>query len=153
SGNTLTTSGVLRPINNQPGNRVSGAVFMRNRIFLSLLTLLPVSVFSQSTANFEVADVHSSPHATQPFVRGPFFGSGRYEMRYATMLDLIRTAYDVDPEKISGGPSWLEMDRFDVFAKIPEHTTAESRKVMLQSLLGDRFKLVTHEGTKPLAAY
>jgi len=123
---------------------------MRTLILFSLLTLLPA--FAESP-KFDIADVHGSPHSTQPFVRGPFFGSGRYEMRYASMLDLIRTAYDIDPEKVSGGPAWLEMDRFDVFATIPEHTTAESRKLMLQSLLGDRFKLVTHNDTKPMPAW
>src|SRR5262245_49958615 len=102
---------------------------------------------------FEVADVHNSPRTTQPFVRGPFFGAGRYELRYATMLDLIRTAYNVDPEKIFGGPSWLEMDRFDVFAKIPASSSVESRRFMLQALLADRFQLVTHNDTKPMAAY
>src|SRR5215475_12981513 len=102
---------------------------MRSRIFCTLLTLLLLAAFGESP-KFDIADVHNSPHSTQPFVRGPFFGSGRYELRYATMLDLIRTAYDIDPEKVSGGPSWLEMDRFDVFATIPEHTTAESRKQM-----------------------
>jgi uncharacterized protein (TIGR03435 family) len=125
---------------------------MRTRILCSVLTLVPLTMFGESP-KFDIADVHNSPHSTQPFVRGPFFGSGRYELRYATMLDLIRTAYDIDPEKISGGPSWLEMDRFDVFATIPEHTTAESRKQMLQSMLSERFKLVTHNDSKPMPAY
>src|SRR6266481_2368233 len=101
------------------------------------LGLLSVAAFSQSAetaAKFELADVHASPHTTQPQMRGPFYASGRYELRFATMLDLIRTAYGVDPEKISGGPSWLEMDRFDVFAKTPESSNNESRKRMLQAL-------------------
>ena len=69
------------------------------------------------------------------------------------MLDLIRTAYDVDPEKVYGGPSWLEMDRFDLFAQTPPGATAEQRRLMLQALLADRFKLVLRHDTKPMAAY
>src|SRR5690349_13796917 len=124
--------------------------------FLGSAALLSVGAFGQlaeAPAKFEVADVHSSPHATQPFVRGPFAGAGRYELRYATMLDLVRMAYDVDPERISGGPNWLEMDRFDVFAKIPAGTSAESRRQMLQNLLAERFKLQTHSDQKPMPAY
>jgi uncharacterized protein (TIGR03435 family) len=130
-----------------------------NRFFAAivLLALLSAVALAQPTASatpkFEVADVHASPHTTQPGARGPFFSSGRYELRFATMVDLIATAYNVDPEKVSGGPSWLEMDRFDVFAKIPAGSTAESRRRMLQSLLADRFGLVTHADKKPMAAY
>ena len=129
---------------------------MRVCAYLCFSSLLSVAAFGQpaeTMAKFEVADVHSSPHITQPIVRGPFFSTTRYELRFATMLDLIRTAYNVDPEKISGGPSWLEMDRFDVFAKTPEKSNAESRRRMLQSLLADRFSLATHEDSRPMAAY
>jgi uncharacterized protein (TIGR03435 family) len=120
------------------------------------LSFVSVCAFGQSEANapkFEVADVHNSPHATQPFARGPFFSTGRYELRFATMVDMIHLAYDIDPEKVSGGPSWLEMDRFDVFAKIPTHTTTESRRQMLQSLLSERFKLAVHNDSRPMAAW
>ena len=108
---------------------------------------------SETTPRFEVADIHSSPRTTQPLARGPFYTGGRYEMRFATMLDLIRTAYGVDPEKVIGGPNWLEMDRFDVFAKAPAGSTAESRRLMLQALLADRFKLVVHNDSKPIPAF
>lgn len=113
------------------------------------------SAFGQSAEKprFLVADVHSSPRTSQPVVRGPFYTSGRYELRFATMLDMIRMAYGVDPERVSGGPSWLEMDRFDIFAKTPERSNAESRKLMLQSLLAERFQLATHNGNQPMAAY
>ena len=52
--------------------------------------------FSQSPdplPKFEIADVHLSAKIVNPFVRtGPARG-GRYEVRYATMVDLIRIAY------------------------------------------------------------
>lgn len=129
---------------------------MRTSALLTLAALSCVGAFSQSTeksVKFEATDVHSSPHLTQPQVRGPFFSSGRYELRFATMLDLIRVAYNVDPEKVSGGPSWLEMDRFDVFGKIPAASTVESRRLMLQAVLADRFKLAIHNDTRQMPAF
>jgi uncharacterized protein (TIGR03435 family) len=108
---------------------------------------------SETTPRFEVADVHGSPHTTQPQAQGPFYTAGRYEFRFATMLDLIRTAYGVDPEKVIGGPNWLEMDRFDVFAKAPADSTAASRRQMLQALLADRFMLAVHHDSKPIPAF
>jgi uncharacterized protein (TIGR03435 family) len=129
---------------------------MRLFAAFSLIALLSVAAFGQSAETapkFEVSDVHSSPRTQQPGVRGPFFSSGRYEVRFATMVDLISMAYNVDPEKVAGGPNWLELDRFDVFAKIQAGSTAESRRRMLQALLTDRFHLVTHPDKKPLAAF
>jgi uncharacterized protein (TIGR03435 family) len=129
---------------------------MRTAACFSILALLTGVAFSQSaetTPKFEIADVHSSARITQPIARGPFYSTSRYELRFATMLDLVRIAYGVDPEKVFGGPSWLEMDRFDVFAKTPAGSTAESRALMLKALLADRFQLVVHKDNKPMAAY
>ena len=69
------------------------------------------------------------------------------------MVDLIRTAYGIEAERVLGGPNWLEDDTFDVTAKTPEGTTVETAKPMLQALLADRFKLVFHNDTKPVPAY
>jgi uncharacterized protein (TIGR03435 family) len=77
----------------------------------------------------------------------------RYEFKNATMVDLITAAYGVDEDKVLGGPTWLEMDRFDIVAKAPPNTTPETLNLMLRSLLADRFHLVANPATKPLPAY
>jgi uncharacterized protein (TIGR03435 family) len=69
------------------------------------------------------------------------------------MVDLIQEAYGVDTDKILGGPSWVEWNRYDIAAKAPPGTTAESANMMLRALLADRFKLVVHKDTKPVKAY
>ena len=86
-------------------------------------------------------------------MRGGVLRDGRLSIREATMVDLIRTAWTVDPEKVVGGPSWLEMDRFDITAKAPANTPPETVRLMLQNLLAERFALKTHSGTAPLSAY
>src|SRR5713226_6202747 len=129
---------------------------MRFCLCVTLLCFQTAAGFGESTANgpkFEVADVHNSAQITQPLVRGPFTSSDRYELRFATMVDLIRIAYNVDPEKVTGGPSWLEMDRFDVLAKPSSGSTAEARRQMLQALLAERFDLAFHNESKPMPAY
>ncbi|HEV8393544.1 MAG TPA: TIGR03435 family protein [Vicinamibacterales bacterium] len=77
--------------------------------------------------------------------------AGRYEIRNATMVDLIRTAYTVDAENVLAGPSWLEYDRFDIAALMPPNTTPDTQKLMLRALLADRFKLAVRRDTKPAA--
>ena len=101
----------------------------------------------------EIADVHISPKATNQFVRNGQVRGGRYEIKNATMVDLIRIAYSFSPDKVLGGPSWLEMSRFDIVAKVPADTTPDTQKLMLQSLLDDRFKLVVRKETKPLPTH
>ena len=112
--------------------------------------------FGQSTDSsprFLAADVHVSAKTVNQFVRtGPPRG-GRYEIKNATMVDLVRIAYGIDANKVLGGPNWLEMDRFDVIAKLPEGGTPETQKQMLQALLAERFKLVVHRDTQQVATY
>jgi uncharacterized protein (TIGR03435 family) len=69
------------------------------------------------------------------------------------MVDLISTAYGINQNEVLGGPSWLEMDRFDVIAKMPANSTPETQKAMLQALLAERFKLVVHTDNKPMPAF
>lgn len=112
--------------------------------------------FSQapdSPPKFEIADVHVSAKTQNPFGRALPVRGDRYEIKTATMVDLIRFAYGYDPDKILGGPNWLEMDHYDLVAKVPPDTSPETQKLMLQSLLADRFKLVVHKENKPLPTY
>lgn len=107
----------------------------------------------QPGAEFGGADVHASAHTTSPYMRGPFVRAGRYEIRTATMVDLIRTAWGVAEDKVLGGPDWLEADRFDIAAKLPAETTPESLKAALQSLLKLRFGLAVHADSKEMPAW
>jgi len=93
-----------------------------------------------------------SPKSNTTYMSGGVLRGSRYEIRRATMVDLIRTAWGLDnSDKIQGGPNWLDLDRFDVIAKAPPSATQEAAKLMLQALLADRFKLVVHMDSKPMA--
>jgi hypothetical protein len=54
--------------------------------------------------SFDIAGIQVSTRPN-PGMRGGMLRGTRYELRNATMADLIRTAYNVQPEKITGGPS------------------------------------------------
>ena len=75
---------------------------------LCLAALLPGLALCQSNTSFEAADVHVSPLILNPFVRTSI-RDGVYQLRQATMLDLIRIAWRMDPACVLGGPSWLEL--------------------------------------------
>jgi uncharacterized protein (TIGR03435 family) len=118
------------------------------RIGLSIL--LCGTAFGQTAAapTFEVADVHVSPPGANPFMNIGVVGS-RYEIHTATMVDLIGTAYGVDSTAVTGGPAWLEKDRFEIIAKASARVSDADRLLMLQALLADRFKLTIHKDSKP----
>ncbi len=101
---------------------------------------------------FDVADVHISAPGTGYFDGGLLAG-GRYQLRGATMVDLIKTAWSIEAESVFGGPSWLDSDRFDVIAKASPTSSKADRALMLRSLLAERFKLVVHNDEKPLTVY
>ena len=128
---------------------------MRSFACAGILTLAAAVVFAQSgnAPKFEVADVHVSPRATNAFMRVSPPRNGRYEIKNATMLDLVRTAYGFNADLILGGPNWLELDRFDVIAKVPSGADVDAQKAMLQGLLEDRFKLVARKETKSVPTW
>jgi bla regulator protein blaR1 len=81
-----------------------------------------------------------------------------------TLRELIHFSYGVEDFQISGGPSWINSDVYDVEAKADESVRDALNKLgpdqrnlveqrMLQALLADRFKLAVHRETKELPEY
>ena len=116
---------------------------------------------ASQTAAFEVASIKV---AAEPD-RGPMVcivpctpgerytvGHGRLDARYVSVERLILTAYRIKRHQLSG-PGWMESQRFDIQAKLPEGAPAERVPEMLQSLLAERFKLSIHRARKDLPVY
>jgi uncharacterized protein (TIGR03435 family) len=128
------------------------------RAFLCVIasTFAAFAVFAQTAdppPRFMAADVHPSPLTGIQVARGPYMSGARYDVRNATMVDLIVRAYGVNADKVLDGPSWLEYDRFDVSALMPPKSSAADAKLMLQGLLKDRFQLAIRSDNRPLSAY
>jgi uncharacterized protein (TIGR03435 family) len=132
---------------------------------MALAAILVADALGQTAKTspaFEAADVHVSAATATPYARGAVLRGDRYEVRDATMLDLILIAYS-DGEKylgkpswlvgerselVSGGPDWLDADRFDVIAKAPPSSQPAALKAMLRTLLAERFGLAVHADLK-----
>jgi uncharacterized protein (TIGR03435 family) len=117
-----------------------------------LLCGIALSQSADTRPAFEAAGISPSAPARFSFMRGPTAHAGHYELRQASMVDLVATAYGFNQDEVLEGPAWLEEDRFDVVAKLPPTSTKETQKAMLQTLLADRFKLVVHFDKKPMPA-
>ena len=121
---------------------------------LSGAVLLCAAAFCQSEttpAKFDVADVHTSPRGTRE--SGVYLHGGRMEMHGVTMLSLLQSAYEVKPDRIFGGPNWLDTTRFDIVAKAAGPFTQADVRPMLQSLLAERFGLSVKKEDKPEPVY
>jgi uncharacterized protein (TIGR03435 family) len=97
---------------------------------------------AQSPA-FEVASIKPLPG----FVNARFNLSGpRVTMSGYGLEGLVMDAYKVEPWQISAGPVWLRTDPFEIVAKAPGDAspTPEQLRLMLQTLLADRFQLKVH---------
>src|ERR1043165_4617603 len=114
---------------------------------LCLVMFLATVAFGQSgdsLPKFEAADVRVSAPSNTPVTGGILRGT-RFDMRNATMVDLVQNAYGLDmADQVFGGPTWLGTTRYDIVAKAPAGTSRESLRKMMQQLLADRFKLAIH---------
>src|SRR5215469_938740 len=80
-------------------------------------------------------------------------GGGRFRATNIPFKILLATAYDVNFEQISGGPDWLDSERYDVEAKPDRLATTQQIHLMLQKLLAERFRLVLRRETKEMPIF
>jgi uncharacterized protein (TIGR03435 family) len=129
----------------------------------------PSSIAGEKPA-FEVASIKPS-HSQDP---GTHIGipAGRFTATNVTAKTLIKFAYNgnqggfsLRDDQVSGGPSWIESEKFDIDAKVQDSLVEGQEKqlpfdqwtvqirLMLQSLLEDRFKLKVSHETRQLPVY
>jgi uncharacterized protein (TIGR03435 family) len=124
------------------------------RAIPSLAALVGLTVYGQSVVapQFEVASVKLSgadPNSSS----GMYTGHGRLDAHNVTLKRCIIGAYGVGPHEISGGPNWLDTDRFDILAKADQPINDDAvLMLMLQGLLAERFQLAIRRETRTIPA-
>ena len=131
-------------------------------IFTCVLVLSLWNVQAQTAPvplTFEVASVKPSA----PDVPGFFFRTqpgGDLRITGATLKNLIAVAYDAREFAISGGPGWVNSDRFDIDARAAHVSASENSpanaqqmRERIKSLLAERFRLTIHPESKKQNVY
>jgi uncharacterized protein (TIGR03435 family) len=116
---------------------------LRAYIGLALVAQLPI---------FEAASVKP----TDPSLAHDSIGfepGGRFKGTDLTLKGLIRIAYNVHGFQISGGPKWMDSDRYDVETRAQGNPPVPEVRLMLEALLADRFKLTLHRENKESPVY
>jgi uncharacterized protein (TIGR03435 family) len=105
--------------------------------------------------SFEVASVKPNRDNTGR-MSSTMQPGGRYIITNLSLAIIIRNAFGVS--QLVGLPEWGSSERFDIIAKAEQEFPRSNDKpslpqLMMQSLLEERFKLVSHRETRDLPAY
>jgi uncharacterized protein (TIGR03435 family) len=102
---------------------------------------------------FEVASIR--PGEPNPQIAGirPAPGGERYVATSVTLKTMLTVAYRIRAEQITGGPDWIDNDRFDMNAKAEKQSSTEDLHRMLVNLLIERFQLKFHLAKKEMPMY
>jgi uncharacterized protein (TIGR03435 family) len=73
-------------------------------------------------------------------------------LAHVSVQNLLAQAYRIKNFQISG-PSWLDSERFDIVAKLPDGASQDQLPGMLQTLLKERFQLAFHQERRTVSAY
>jgi uncharacterized protein (TIGR03435 family) len=104
-----------------------------------------------ATPAFEAASVRPSPTAgnDDPHIQ---ISPGELTIRGMSLKFCIRWAYSITPFQIQG-PSWLKDTGFDIVARAAGTADEAQLRLMLRTLLADRFGLETHSEKKEMQVY
>ncbi len=119
---------------------------------LAMASCLLAAAYSQTPA-FDVVSIRPNPEAVTGMIRPT--PNGQLTVTGATVRALILRAYGVHDVQLLGAPSWADLERFDIAARVqpPPEGGPEALMPMLRTLLTDRFRLKAHDETRELSAY
>ncbi len=149
---------------------VAGLALVAGPVVIGMLGAAPLE--AQATASPRLAfgaasikrEKSNDPRVGRSFPALQFLPGGRLVIRKMPLYIVITTAYDLpfQSDQLSGGPDWIRNDLYDIEATaeegaIPADTTVKAReakmRLMLQTLLADRFKLAMRREVRDLAVY
>lgn len=100
----------------------------------------------QQRLSFEAAAVKPSHSASGD--GGIRFDPGLLTATNVPLRFIITFAYRIRDFQLSGAPGWIDSERYDISAKAEGTVTPEQMRLMLQSLLEDRFQLKVRRKTE-----
>jgi len=101
---------------------------------------------------FEVASIHPVNPKDPPGPSGCTTTTGLMRCTNVTLKRCIVSAYRVTPDRVLGGPDWMDTDRFQITAKSEQPAGDPDLMRMFQALLADRFKLALHRQSRKTEA-
>jgi uncharacterized protein (TIGR03435 family) len=113
-----------------------------------------IAIAAQQPLAFDVASIKpNNSGAVGEQVR--FFPpSGRVALTNVTVKRLVQQAYELQESQLTGGPSWIASEHFDIVANSERaNLSPPQRWEMIKALLIDRFKLQVHTESKEQSVF
>ena len=110
-----------------------------------------VKVAPGSKPSFDVSSVR--PNTSSSGAVASTGSPGRWRITNTSVELLIGLAYQLQPNQLTGVPSWVRSERFDIEATYPVARPRKDVWLMVQSLLEDRFKLILRPISKETQVY
>jgi uncharacterized protein (TIGR03435 family) len=136
---------------------------------LAVFVMCLTAPLPAETPTFDVAAVHANksgapPAGDQPYANFPLGpgdvyipNGGHFKAINQPLILYIVFAYKVmgnqNQALIDSLPKWVLTERFDIEARVDGNPTKDEMRVLMQSLLAERFKLVVRHETKDLPIY
>jgi uncharacterized protein (TIGR03435 family) len=116
------------------------------------IAVAAIAAFAQKPPAFDVASVKLSTSFTGGFSMGT--KNGRLTATNVPVKTLILKGFHAKDFQVTGGPGWLETERYDVVAKTENTSIGDNDLwLLLQPLLEERFRLRFHKETKQMPVY
>jgi uncharacterized protein (TIGR03435 family) len=121
--------------------------------------LLASHALLAQTPAFEVASIKRNQSETPPatlFPLGPGDAysatGGRFRATNQPLINYLRFAYRLGQDDLRDLPKWVYSERFDIEARATGDPTKDQMRLMMRSLLTDRFRLAAHteQRTQPI---
>jgi len=124
---------------------------MRLTATLLLFVCATFAQKAEDSLTFEVASV--KPHTADTPGQPPRTAQdqGRIVMSNRLLRSMIIEAFGIRNFQLEH-PAWMDQNRYDIVAKIPEGATKEQQRIMMRNLLTERFQLQVRRETRNLAA-
>ena len=132
---------------------------MRTILILAAMAVSMIDIVAnaQPTA-FEVATIKLAEPGQDS--SGTSNSVGTQTLSNMTLRECIRFAWHLQEYQLSGGPNWVDTQRYEIvgkadgsLAKLSPPARPQQMKVMLQNLLKERFRLVLREEEKSVSGY
>jgi uncharacterized protein (TIGR03435 family) len=124
-------------------------------IIVALLTAGAAAAQTEATEpfTFDVASIKPTPPDQRGGIVHQLPGGQVYEIVGAPLRMIMTVAYTVTDRQISGGPDWINTDRWNIQAKADRRGNSDEMHAALARLLEDRFQLKIRHETRQLPVY
>lgn len=136
-----------------PVRRRTAAALAAYTAVLSLAGAARSQTQRKEPFTFAVASIKPTPPDERRGIVHQLPGNQVYEVIGAPLSLIMTVAYTVTNRQISGGPDWINTERWNIEAKAERSGTSDEMHDALARLLEDRFQLKIRHETRDLPCY